>query len=674
MTASPVTFELLDASGTPVLVHTENVFDRTPAAAGRLGARHTNLASNEDPGSADRAVERGLVDELEGRRLAALTRYREGLAQHPHSLALLKAAGRLAIVLGWASDAGRSSAATDWLEEASAGNTTDFETRYYLGLALVAAGRPRDARPHLEAAERFRATRAPALLQLARLSAADGDLAGALRQLQTIASESPRSTLAGALEVAVLRRLGRNGDARERARYWQTIDPTSSLIRYEQTLLGGTDQELWPHLGADANRVLDLVDQYVAIGAYQDALGLLDHEYPRVEPPAREIGAVPPLESPLVAYYRGYLRQRLGGSANGEYAKAGTLSTKYTFPARWSAYAVLKDALRVNPEDGTARFLLGSLYLASGLAEPAIEEWQRVRRARPAIPTLHRNLGLALLQAANYSEARAVLEEGTSADSENVEVYLTLDGVLSAAHAAPRERVTALRRFPAPERMPASMVFKLAIALAEAGEAAAAERLFHDRFFPKEEGGTSVRAVYAQVRLASARAAADAGNCTAARDMLDTVPRERQDLAFTTGGLADVLQPPTMARQVAAINWTCGRPGVARAEWQRLARAQADTDAPMNLAIADEARKRLGAARTADQRRRLEAALETTTRMLDSGDSSNPGYTELARASLLAALGRAEESRQSMARVFLFPDRNLSHALAYAAKSEDHAR
>ncbi|PYR91373.1 MAG: hypothetical protein DMF84_17180 [Acidobacteria bacterium] len=674
MTASPVTFELLDASGTPVLVHTENVFDRTPAAAGRLGARHTNLASNEDPGSADRAVERGLVDELEGRRLAALTRYREGLAQHPHSLALLKAAGRLAIVLGWASDAGRSSAATDWLEEASAGNTTDFETRYYLGLALVAAGRPRDARPHLEAAERFRATRAPALLQLARLSAADGDLAGALRQLQTIASESPRSTLAGALEVAVLRRLGRNGDARERARYWQTIDPTSSLIRSEQTLLGGTDQELWPHLGADANRVLDLVDQYVAIGAYQDALGLLDHEYPRVEPPAREIGAVPPLESPLVAYYRGYLRQRLGGSANGEYAKAGTLSTKYTFPARWSAYAVLKDALRVNPEDGTARFLLGSLYLASGLAEPAIEEWQRVRRARPAIPTLHRNLGLALLQAANYSEARAVLEEGTSADSENVEVYLTLDGVLSAAHAAPRERVTALRRFPAPERMPASMVFKLAIALAEAGEAAAAERLFHDRFFPKEEGGTSVRAVYAQVRLASARAAADAGNCTAARDMLDTVPRERQDLAFTTGGLADVLQPPTMARQVAAINWTCGRLAVARAEWQRLARALADTDAPMNLAIADEARKRLGAARTADQRRRLEAALETTTRMLDSGDSSNPGYTELARASLLAALGRAEESRQSMARVFLFPDRNLSHALAHAAKSEDHAR
>jgi hypothetical protein len=121
-----------------------------------------------------------------------------------------------------------------------------------------------------------------------------------------------------------------------------------------------------------------------------------------------------------------------------------------------------------------------------------------------------------------------------------------------------------------------------------------------------------------------------------------------------------------MARQIAAINRTCGRPAVARAEWRRLARALEDEGAPMNLAIADEARRRLGAARTADQRRRLERALDTTSRTLDSGETSNPGYTELARASLLAALGRVDEARQSMARVFLFPDRNLSHALAHS--------
>jgi tetratricopeptide (TPR) repeat protein len=668
VTGAPVTFELIDASGAPVLVHTENVFDRTPAAGVRLGPRHTDPASDAVPRSADDVIERGLIDELEGRRLVALARYREGLGQYPHSVALLKAAGRLAVALGWSASAAPAPSAIAWLEEASARNTTDFETRYYLGLALVAAGRPRDARQHFEAAERFRATRTPAGLQLARLSAIDGDLAGALRQLQATGAEPSRSSLASALEVGVLRRLGRTADALERGRRLLTIDPASSLVRHEMTLLGETDRELWSHLAADANRVLDLVDQYIAIGAYPDALGLLNHEYPQVEIPVREIGAVPPLESPLVAYYRGYVRQRLGDDPKDDYARARTLSTKYTFPSRPSSYAVLNDALRANPDDSTARFLLGSLYLADGLAQPAIAEWQRVRRVRPAIPTLHRNLGLALLEGTpNYTEARAALEEGIAADRENVEVYSTLDGVLSATSASPRERVAALRRFPAPDRMPSSLVYKLAIALAEAGEAADAERLFHDRFFPKEEGGTSVRAVYVQVRLAAARAAADARNCSAAREMLESLPAERPDLPFTAGGLADALRPPAMSRQVAAINWICGRQSAAREEWQRLERASAEGGAPMMLAIADEARRRLGHLATADQRRRLEAALDSTSRTLDSGDTSNPGYTELARASLLAALGRAEDSRQSMARVFLYPDRNLSHALAHSA-------
>jgi hypothetical protein len=86
----------------------------------------------------------------------------------------------------------------------------------------------------------------------------------------------------------------------------------------------------------------------------------------------------------------------------------------------------------------------------------------------------------------------------------------------------------------------------------------------------------------------------------------------------------------------------------------------------MPLAMADVARRHLGRARTAPQRQRLERALDVTTRTLESGTTSNPGMTEYIRASLLAALGRREESRGSLRRVFLFPDRNLSHALARA--------
>lgn len=86
----------------------------------------------------------------------------------------------------------------------------------------------------------------------------------------------------------------------------------------------------------------------------------------------------------------------------------------------------------------------------------------------------------------------------------------------------------------------------------------------------------------------------------------------------------------------------------------------------MALAIADEARQRLGKVRPADQRRRLEDAIEAATRTLDSAGTTSPGLLELARASLLVALGRHDAARESRRRVFLYPDRGLSHALARA--------
>jgi len=670
-----VTFELADAPGHVVLLHTENAFDRTSAAAVRTGPQATLRPSARALGAAE-IIESGEVDELEGRRLAALARYRAGLAQHPQSLPLLKAAGRLGVALGWAdADAGGSPQVIDWLMAAHARNTTDFEVQYYLGVALAAAGRPDEARRYLEASERFRATRPAALLQLARLSAREGRPDAALQHLQIAGAESPRTTVPGALEVALLRRAGRVEDARARAHYWRTIDPTSSLLRHELTLLGEPDADLWPHLGADANHVLDLVDQYLSIGAYADAMDLLDRQYPGVEAPMHEVGALLPRESPLVAYYRGYVRAKAGGNPGADYRAARSLSTTYVFPSRRSSFSVLRAALRANPDDAGARYLLGSLYLASGLIEPAIEAWQRARGARPAIPTLHRNLGLALLQGSpDYKEARAVLEEGTAVDGSNVEVYLTLDGVLSATNGSPRARADALRRFPSSDGMPASLVFKLAVALAEAGEASAAERLFHDRFFPSEEGGTSVRAVYAQVRLSSARMAADRGNCVAAREILDSLSREQPGLAFTREGLADTLAAPAMALQVAEIEWACGRRDRARARWGRLARGFAEDRPPMTIAIADAARRRLGNARTAADRVLLEKALNVATGTLESGGTSNPGLLEYARAALLAALGRVDEARESLRRVFVFPDRNLSHALARAELRHTPAR
>ena len=146
--------------------------------------------------------------------------------------------------------------------------------------------------------------------------------------------------------------------------------------------------------------------------------------------------------------------------------------------------------------------------------------------------------------------------------------------------------------------------------------------------------------------------------------MLDALPREQTGLAFTLGGLSDAITPPFMVQQVAEVESACGRGESAHGRWQQLSRALGGDGAPLSMAIADAARIHLGRSRTAAERARLERSLESATATLESAGTSSPGLTELARASLLAALGRAQESRESFRRVFQFPDRGLSHALA----------
>ena len=662
-----VRFTLNDANDHQVITHTENHFDRETATDAIVGPQPAPAALR-NPSDADGVIERGRIDELEGRRQIAMARYQSAVGAHPDSLSLLKAAGRLAVALGWTdSQSAASAESLGWLERAIARNTTDFEVQYYLGVALAGNGRFAEARRYLESAQRFRATRMAASVALARVLAQQGQRTAALEQLQAL-DESPRATLPRALVVTLLRRDERMDDARSAAKSALTYDPTSSFLLYELTRLGQSDDRLWDHLGADANRVLDLVDQYMSIGAWDDATDLLTRHYPDVQAPQREPGGVLPNESPLIAYYRAYVREKAGQDPTADLRLAQSLSSTYVFPSRRSSYAVLNAALKHNPNDTTAQFLLGSLYLSSGLVDPAIEAWQRVRQANPKIPVLHRNLGLALLQRSNYADARTVLEEGISTDKDNVDVYLALDAALSALGASARDRAAALLKYPLPDAAkPAALIFKAALALAEAGDADGAERLFHDRFFPREEGGTNVRTVYAQVRLTSARLAAERGQCDSARPIVDSLSKEQPGLPFTNGGLSDTVAAPSLALEVASVESACGRGSNARATLERLVRPLAGDAAPLTLAIADAARDMIGRPRTAAERGRLERAVENATATLESAGTSGPGLLEYARGVLLEELGKATEGRSSLRRVFTYPDRGLSHALARGA-------
>jgi tetratricopeptide (TPR) repeat protein len=359
------------------------------------------------------------------------------------------------------------------------------------------------------------------------------------------------------MEAALLRASGRMDSARAELAKWMEVDPTSSFLRYEATLLGGSDPALWGHLAADPERILEIAVDYMRFGLYRDALALLERDYPRGPGVVTEPGMPHPGQYPLIGYYRAFCREALGQDGTLDRARASRSPTTYVFPNRHETVAVLAQALERNPDDATAYFLMGSLDLSAGVADRALERWEETRQRAPDTPVLHRNMGYAVLYAGGPPERAAELfSEGRRVDPLNDDLYFGLDRTLERMGRSATERADSLLTFPEPMLMPAPLVYHLARVLGEAQRFDQAESLFRMRFFPSEEGGTDVREVYLEILLARTLALAQEGRCADVRRQLGQLGEPDSRLTFTLDGIDAVLareRPAELRDQIAAL-------------------------------------------------------------------------------------------------------------------------
>ncbi len=654
--AERYTIEVPDASGRVLVRHTEGVYDNAPGSQVTLGPQPAWHCPPPAQRSDDDFVQLGRGQELEGKRLVAWQTYQDGLHRFPGSFALAKAAGRLAVALK------RYDETVEHLTAVEARAPQDAEVAYALGVAFEARGETAQARVRFEAATRAREARPAALLQLARLEAREGRTAAALDRLRAATIESPDMVRAGVFEVILLRRSGRLGDARERLAHWLSVDPTSGSLRNERVRLGGQDEGLWRHLAGEPQRILEVVIDYLQLGAFDDAYELLSRPWPK-DGVVGEPGALRPESHPELAYYRAYCRERLGQDAPEDYAAASRMPTTYVFPNRAETLPVLRRALEVDPNDATARFLLGSLYLTGGQAGRALAEWEEALRLDPKRPVLHRNIGLTLLYSGgSFERARAVLAQGLEADPANPQVYLALDQVLELLGRPAEERSAALRRYPDAAGMPSALVLKLALVLADQGRFDDAEALLRGRFFPREEFGTNVRAVWLEVRLARALALAQAGRVNEALAVADALARPVAGLAFTTDGLGPFLDEPRFLYRLGELHALCRADDRARAAWAKAA-AAGDGFPFLGPVYAWRAARRLGPVDEGRWHSRLERTLDAIDTRLVVG-TNYPSLLAAARGLTLEALGRTDEARVEMDRALLLPDKRLSHRIA----------
>ncbi|MBV8810927.1 MAG: DUF5107 domain-containing protein, partial [Acidobacteriaceae bacterium] len=645
------TFELRDTAGKVLLRHTEGEYDWTPQGQIHVGPQPLHTVPPPEQRTENDWLQFGEDEELNGKTLAAFGTYEDGSAKFPKSLALSKAAGRVAVCLLRYRDGIRHLAP---VEER---NTTDPEASYYLAIAYDGLGDEWKARAAYERAHRLPQYRAAAALRLAELEARSGRMREAERYLEESLRAAPDDLRAAEELVAVREALGDPDSARTFAQKWLERHPLSYFLREE---LGTPDL---PHLGADPDRVLNIAAQYVRLGLYQPALQVLSRSYPAPPADQSEPGAVLPQNHVLVAYFRAYCKQKLGEPAEQDYAAASQLSTRYTFPNRAEALEVLQAALRARPSDGTAHYLLGTLLFSRGLTDAAIEEWNAAVKFAPETPVLHADLGKALLRVKRDAGAAVpVFQEGIAVDSKNADLYTGIDQALSILERPAGDRVRALEKYPDLAHMPSALVYELALNRAEAGDFTGAENLFRNRFFPREEGGTNVRQVWVEVRLQQALSLEQQGHCSAAASIAANLTGEMPGLAFTQDGLAPVVDSARTQYLLGVLNSRCGQPAQARTHFQSAAR---QTD-PGQIFWAYAADKKLNHGEATEWQERLESALARIQASNETDSNSSSLYTQ---ALLGSALGRSQQADRTFQEALLLPDRMMAHHLSRVARA-----
>jgi predicted Zn-dependent protease len=646
--AAKVTFELKDSAGLTLLKHTDGEFDWDPESSIKIGPQPAPRIPKPAERSEDDWLQVGQDQELNGKVVLALATYNSALEKYPRSHSLQLAAGRLAASLQ------RYEEAEHLLQLAQQRDTPDSVIAYYLGIAEEGLGHTREAVTSYEIAYRQASLRTPAAIKLGELRARKEDLQGAASFLSAAVTAEPANLRAQEELEAVLRALGENSEADRLANLALGANPISDFLK-EDT--GKPDLQ---HLAADPNRVLRVADEYMQLGLYRKALEVLDRTYPFVASDQSEPGSVLPQKHPLVLYYAAYCRQKLGADAQQNWLAASELSPSLVFPSSETDRVVLIAALAANGRDATAHYLLGTLLFSKGLSDDGLAQWAQAKQLAPHMMVVDADMGNAFLKLKRDPQsALASFREGMRNDPENTDVYFGLDSAMSLMGVSAAERAGVLSQYPlinAPDsKIPANLVYQLALERAEAGQYDQALALFKGRFFPREEGDITSEQVLFEIKLLQAEAWAKTHNCTEAEGFLADA---RTEMSLHGGSSREYLKLADIAR-------SCGH---AKESEDLLHKAAASVDS-QGLAWRIQAEISLGTYDSAQANKRITELLPAVESHVETGGA----YTGLwwyALGTLQAALSREEQARESFEKALLLPDTDMSHHLVRQALAE----
>lgn len=354
-------------------------------------------------------------------------------------------------------------------------NPVDAEAFYLAGLALARLGRTAEAEQAFGKAG-WDGTWAPAAgLELARSLARRGQNRAALRVLDTLDGVVGHDTRRTALRAIVLRRVGEGHRADALLLDALGADPLDATLRTLADRGAPTD----------AGIILDVATDLRRAGALEDAVALLEQA---AAAPVTPAGNVRPIAHYTAAAVLDDLGLATGAAEHRRAARDGDLT--WAFPSGLDAYDVLRRAAAADPEDATARSLLGTLLYAHGRRAEALLQWEEALDLGLEHPVLLRNAGLAAYNIAHdddrawrrYEQAVALAPDDARLryEQDQLAVRLGQDTATRLARLTPVEHLVLTRD---------DFTIEYVGLLVEAGQAQRAYEILVTRSFHPWEGG-----------------------------------------------------------------------------------------------------------------------------------------------------------------------------------------
>jgi tetratricopeptide (TPR) repeat protein len=315
----------------------------------------------------------------------------------------------------------------------------DAEATYYLGLTLKAEGKYDEAYETLYKSTWNMAWRAAGYYEAAELASRRGELAAALDLAGRSLEANALNVRALTLKAAMLRNLGRVGEALAvLAAARRIADPLDVRIMAEQWLATRNPGDARPFtatMNTFPATAAETAGEYLNAGLWKDGTAVLSQVVSTAPDRARV--------SPLVYYYLAYFAGKLGQEKNAAeyYASAVKAPPDYVFPFQYEMIEVFQQAIRANPRDARAPYYLGNL-LYDWQPEQALKYWQQSASLDASFPIVHRNLAVAYAHQPNGLEkAVASLEKAVSLQPRYALHFAELDALYDNTTVAPEKRL-----------------------------------------------------------------------------------------------------------------------------------------------------------------------------------------------------------------------------------------